>query len=419
MLGFLVYLNTEVFWFTIQCIFFGALTYQIPLFIGGRYFGKARHNIDKLYTAIDGLIYGAKELKINRLKREAFYRDELTFYEQRVLRDEKTGHTIVRSAVNYGDMISFFAIGTIVFVFVNYHAISNGELIGVIMALLYITGPIGVLLDTFPQLNISRISIRKVEKLMAELSEEDIQTNDSLPINWQSLKLRNIFYRYNSDDDKFAVGPINLEIKKGEITFIVGGNGSGKSTLSKLITQHYLPESGQMYVGDTLIDDQNIEAVRQSMCAIYSDYHLFKKIHGVIDSDLEEKTLAHLEELGLAEKTSYIGGEFSTLSLSDGQKRRLALLIAYVEDKDLYLFDEWAADQDPAFKRVFYQKILQELKRKGKAVVVISHDDRYFDQADHLVMMDAGQVISSEYLATSRDPTSETETQGEATTHCS
>jgi putative ATP-binding cassette transporter len=70
------------------------------------------------------------------------------------------------------------------------------------------------------------------------------------------------------------------------------------------------------------------------------------------------------------------------------------LLTAYIEDRPIYVFDEWAADQDPFFKRVFYYNFLPELKARGKAVLVISHDDRYYNVADRIIRLDCGSVVA-------------------------
>ena len=88
-------------------------------------------------------------------------------------------------------------------------------------------------------------------------------------------------------------------------------------------------------------------------------------------------------------------GVFSTTRLSRGQRKRLALVTAYLEDRPIYLFDEWAADQDPLFRRVFYQRLLPELKRRGKTVVAVTHDDRYFDAADQLIKLEEGKVVKT------------------------
>ena len=394
MLGFLLYLNAGVFWFVMQCIFFGALTYQIPIIYGSRYLVRSRGYLDQLHMAIEGLIHGAKELKLNEGKKEAYFKEVLIKQEYKIKAAEKSGYTVITTAINYGDLISFFVIGAVSFIFINYHSITSQELIGVIMALLYITGPIAILLNFFPDLAVAKVSLNKVNQLFDELPVEQLTATRGSLGNWQSIKFKGVTYQYGDTTNGFKIGPVDLELKKGELTFIVGGNGSGKSTLSKLITQHYLPEAGQIYFGDTLIDQQTLGAARDSIAAIYSDYHLFDQILGVNDSEqLKTKVDQYLKLLGLEKKVTFAAGKFSTLNLSDGQKRRLALVVAYIDNKDFYLFDEWAADQDPGFKAFFYRTILPELKAKGKAVVVISHDEHYFDIADQIIVMNEGQRV--------------------------
>jgi putative ATP-binding cassette transporter len=394
MLMYLLYLNEPVFWFVLKCMLFAMVTYKLLVMLGGRYSKKGRAYTDKLHGAIHGLINGAKELKLNPQKREFYFEQELLKQENLVLNAEKTGNTIYRLGVNYGDLISFFVIGAVAFIFVNYNKMSNQELIGVVMVLLYISGPIAILLGFMPLITVARISHKKVNDLFSLLPQEEaVEVSGSLA-DWQQIRFKDLRYRYGSKSSGFELGPLNFTINRGELTFIVGGNGSGKSTLSKLITQHYMPTSGEIYFDDCLINSQTLGMARQCITAIYSDYHLFERILEQGDEQaLSEKIDRYLVALDLDKKVNYAKGEFSTLNLSDGQRRRLALLVSYIEDKDLYLFDEWAADQDPVFKDIFYNEILVELKQQGKAVVVISHDDRYFHVADQLIVMDEGQIV--------------------------
>jgi len=118
--------------------------------------------------------------------------------------------------------------------------------------------------------------------------------------------------------------------------------------------------------------------------------------------DLDRQAAGYLKLLELDQHIDVVNGAFSTTSLSLGQQKRLALLTAYLEDRPIYVFDEWAADQDPLFKQVFYHEILPELRRKGKAVVVISHDDRFFSCADRLVKLEDGQIVGMECVLKNR-----------------
>jgi putative ATP-binding cassette transporter len=246
----------------------------------------------------------------------------------------------------------------------------------------------------------AKVSIAKINDLKSALKEEDISDEVEEVGNWNSIRYQSVGFKYKSrsmlEEVTFEVGPIDFEIFKGEVTFITGGNGSGKSTLGKLISLHYLADYGSIYFGETKVKRGNFKSFRQNVCAIFSDYHLFDRL---LASDCKEKTVAKVNEylsmLKLEEKVTFNGGQFSSVSaLSSGQKRRLSLLVALIEDKDLYLFDEWAADQDPQFRNIFYTEILQRLKQEGKAVIVITHDDRYFSLADNLIVMENGVIRS-------------------------
>ena len=105
---------------------------------------------------------------------------------------------------------------------------------------------------------------------------------------------------------------------------------------------------------------------------------------GLVDS--------YLSKLALSDKVSVSDSQLSTTKLSQGQRKRLALLLAYLEGRSIIILDEWAADQDPTFRRVFYTKLLPELQAHGKTVIAITHDDHYFHLADTVYRVDAGKI---------------------------
>ena len=394
MLSFLMYLNYDVFKLVILAIVIGIICFQFPMMLGQKMFMRSRETRDKLQDSIKGLIHGAKELKLDSIKRQHYLSDILLDHENKIFKHEKNAHTIVISINSFGDLISFFVVGVVCFIFVNYYPISSQELIGVVMALLYVTGPISILLDTIPQLVMASISYKKYRKLLTEIPNEEYVSEVAQLPSWSSFAFNDVEYAYSDPDDEpsFKIGPINLEIKKGEVTFIVGANGSGKSTLSKLITLHYRPTSGNITYGNQEISASNILNYRQNIGAIYSDYFLFDRLLITLNDDLLAMADHYLKVLNLDKKVKIVDGQFSTLALSDGQRKRLALLVMLLENKEIYLFDEWAADQDPIFKDVFYNEILPSLKSKNKAIIVISHDDRYFDIADQLLVMEQGTL---------------------------
>lgn len=196
-------------------------------------------------------------------------------------------------------------------------------------------------------------------------------------------------YRTDAEDHNFMLGPLDLEFVPGEVVFLVGGNGSGKTTLAKLLVGLYAPESGEV------ITDETRESYRQHFSAVFSDFYLFERLLGVVGPDLDAKAREYLAKLQLSHKVQVRDGTLSTTELSCGQRKRLALLNAYLEDRPFYVFDEWAAGQDSVFKEVFYTQLLPELKREGKTVLVISHDESYFHLADRRLRLDYGSLVEA------------------------
>jgi putative ATP-binding cassette transporter len=181
--------------------------------------------------------------------------------------------------------------------------------------------------------------------------------------------------------------------RSGEIVFITGGNGSGKTTLMKLLAALYRPDSGHIVLGDIALSPATEAWIRDQISIIFSDFHLFRRLYGLGTQD-PERVAALLREMQIDQKTAIQGDSFTTINLSTGQRKRLALIVTILEDKPVVIFDEWAADQDPSFRRKFYEEILPGLKAKGKIVICVTHDDRYFDVADRRLKMEFGRMVA-------------------------
>src|SRR5437016_242514 len=212
---------------------------------------------------------------------------------------------------------------------------------------------------------------------------------------FEKLELDSVVHSYHveHEDSNFVLGPISLTFRPGELVFLAGGNGSGKSTLAKIITGLYLPESGEIRLDGKPINDSNRDDFRQLFSAVFCDFYLFDNLLGLNGANLDARAQDYLVQFHLDHKVKVCNGAFSTTALSQGQRKRLALLTAYLEDRPFYVFDEWASDQDPWFKEIFYLQLLPELKARGKAILVITHDDRYFHLADRLHKLDYGKLI--------------------------
>lgn len=393
--SFLAYLNIHVFFFVLGAVFFGVLSFHIPVFFANRDFHRARQLYDTLEKGVRGLILGVKELQLDRQKRKGYFEQILQPCDRELLGAEKRAMTTLLAANSYGDLLFFFAIGAIAFVFVNYHEISGDELVAVVMLLLYITSPVAVILNFLPRMSMASISLKKIEEILGELPEQSELERPIAERPWQSVSFESASYRHRSDKshDGFCIGPLDFTLRKGEITFIVGGNGSGKSTLCKMLSLHYPASEGRIRFDGHVVDEQSVDDLRQGIATVFSDFYLFDRMLVPLDDAKLAVANRYLREFALDQKVQIKNGVFSTTALSDGQRKRLALVVSFVDDKQLYLLDEWAADQDPIFKKVFYTEILANLKARGKAVVVVSHDDRYFHVADQILMMEDGKIV--------------------------
>jgi putative ATP-binding cassette transporter len=256
-------------------------------------------------------------------------------------------------------------------------------------------------LPTIAQAN---IALNKIESLGLSLGEQitepDFPAGSDFDGDWTSLELVDInhAYRGETEEHQFILDNINLKFKPGEIVFIVGDNGSGKSTLIKLITGLYTPDHGQILLNNIPVQDDNREWYRQQFSVVFYDFYLFERLLG-IEANRETEIQNYLKLLEIEHKVTVSNSNLSTTNLSQGQRKRLALLTAYLEDRPIYVFDEWASDQDPVFKEIFYKKLLPQLKSRGKTVIAVSHDDRYFTECDRLIKLDYGRIIEDRYLS--------------------
>ncbi len=267
------------------------------------------------------------------------------------------------------------------------------------MASLFMLGPVGSIAYSLSLLQQASAAAREIAELQVRLvavqpAEQDFADTSRFG-DFQRLEMRGVSFRYEGRDGErvFHVGPIDLELRRGEVVFITGGNGSGKTTLVSLLLDLYPPTEGSICLDGVRIEGARRIAYRDLFAVIFSGSHLFSRIYGLREtSDAEAADLIRLLEL--ESKVSLRNGAFSTTKLSAGQRKRLSLIAAMLERKPVYVFDEWAADQDPYFRAKFYNEIIPRLKAAGSTVIAITHDDKYFNCADR--RFDISQGLLSE-----------------------
>jgi putative ATP-binding cassette transporter len=363
---------------------------------GGKLLSLAREEQDRLFNHFRALTEGIKELKLHYQRRQDFLNQDLQSTVVRFRRYNVRGLTLFAMAGSWGKLLFFFAIGFVLFVLPKLLTLSPQALAGYILTFTYLMTPMDDIVNNFPVISRANISFLKIESLGLSLADRaEVSTAPAaIASDWHRLELKAVTYPYGNeqDDSSFTLGPIDLVFQPGELVFMVGGNGSGKSTLAKLITGLYIPEAGEILLDGQPITNENREWYRQHFAVVFSDFYLFERLLGVDSGDKGAIAQDYLKQLRLDHKVTIADGRFSTTALSQGQRKRLALLTAYLEDRPIYLFDEWAADQDPIFKEFFYTELLSKLKAKEKTVLVISHDDHYFHLGDRIIKLDQGQV---------------------------
>jgi putative ATP-binding cassette transporter len=381
-------------------IVMGGVGYRLIVRSAFKSLNLAREEEDKLYNAFRALTEGIKELKLHRSRRGEFLSKNIQSTTEIYQKHNVAAEVRFVSAQTWSHLLYFALIGLVLFLVPTLGTYDKSTLTGYVITTLYLMGPLAGVLSSFSLFGRADVAFRKIETLGVSLAEHSteicpVEQAETEP-RFERLELKSVVHAYHAEqeDSQFVLGPIDLSFRPGELVFLVGGNGSGKSTLAKIITGLYLPEAGEIRLDGKSVTDRNRDEYRQLFSAVFADFHLFENLMGLRNTDLDVQAKQYLKQLHLNHKVQVKDGVLSTTAVSQGQRKRLALLTAYLEDRPFYLFDEWASDQDPYFKNIFYTQLLPELKARGKAVLVITHDDKYFEFADRIIKLDYGKIIS-------------------------
>ena len=372
---------------------------------------RVRDSRDTLFQHFRSLVEGIKEIKLHKDRKNAFLEEDVDGTSKYIRQENIKAMNRYAVAEGWSQFMYFILLGVVLFAFPSMYHVSPKTLTAYVFVSLYMMGPILGLVASIPpfirgqasleklgELDMALVNMGGAPKVVDSNSMADLAgvTPESTP---PLIEFRNVVFRRGNENNgnAFTLGPIDLTLHPGELVFIIGGNGSGKSTLAKIITGLYPPQSGEILVDGVPLSAASEESFRQLYSAVFSDFFLFNRLVGLDHSTKwAERTNDYLNALDLAKVVKLDGARFSTTSLSQGQRRRMALLVAYMEDRPIYVLDEWAADQDPEFRQIFYMKLLPELKEKGKTVVVITHDDRYFHLGDRVIKLDYGKVVETQ-----------------------
>ncbi|AJC86966.1 multidrug ABC transporter permease/ATP-binding protein [Campylobacter sp. RM16704] len=385
--AYIAYLSLEIFFL---CVVWIICVFIVDNFLMGKvyfYFKNARENDDALQKNYQNILQGHKELILNPLRAKHYYENE---FEKNALKKKKSstmGNILHILSNNWSNSAMLALVGVEFFLALRYELASLQNATTIALSVLFLRAPLATMIGSFPTLLMAKIALDKISNLNLENYTHEFKFNQNKKA-WQKLCFKDVSFAYN---EKFALKPVNFELEKGECVFLIGKNGSGKSTFSMILAGLFTDFKGEIFLDDEKITAENIYEYRSLISAIFSDFHLFE--HVLEDDKFSKKDLAYwLELLELSEKVELVGNTFSTIKLSAGQKKRLAMLNALLEKRDILILDEWAADQDPMFRKFFYTKLLPLLKQKGITIFAITHDDVYFDIADRILLAQNGEI---------------------------
>lgn len=353
-----------------------------------------------LFEHFRSLTEGMKELMLHRGRRETFVTSDIRRAAEALRHHNLVTTKQYLTTDSWTQVLFYGLIGVILLLFPRLLSLSGESLTGYAFAMLYMIGPMWGLLGMVPTLSRGQVALEKIEALGLALDEGNREGGAERPVaqGAQRVEFSKAVFAYEptgEDERSFTLGPLDLALETGELVFIIGGNGSGKSTFVKVLTGLYLPQQGEVRLNGEAILPMTQDWYRQHFAAVFSDFYLFKKLLGLDPGLVANQADGWLKTLRIHHKVTIQDGEYSTVQLSQGQRKRLALVTAMLEDRPFYVFDEWAADQDPQYKEVFYGELLPALRARGKGVIVVTHDDRYFHVGDRVLKLEEGRIVEA------------------------
>jgi cyclic peptide transporter len=409
--GAFLYLSTLSFGATLILlsfiVFIAVLYYRIH-HKNSAYFEHV-HRVTNLYLRqITGMLNGFKELSMHRNKRLAYRSDMGDTCKEFRAKSCQYQVNLINSFL-VGESLLIVTIALVVFALpLAFAEVSHAAVVSFTIILLYLIGPTNRILQLIPEVIQLNLAWKRIKRFLREIpTGMHLDVSPRLPVplpEVEHLEVENLTFAYKNgaEESGFSVGPVSFTLNRGEILFLTGGNGSGKTTMANLLTGLYQSDGGALKLNGQPISPWQLG---EYFSVVFNAYHLFEKLYDVDTEEKAPEIAAYLALLGLSEKVRITNGRYSTTDLSEGQRRRLALLQCYLEDCPIFLFDELAAHQDVEYKKLFYNQLLPDMRSKGKIIIVITHDEPYYGVADKLIKMDAGMPRFIRYNAQKQSET--------------
>lgn len=365
----------------------------------------AKRDLDDVFMRFyNDFLHGFNKVKMSTRRSDSIFSGHITKNrDQAINLSIKAGLSSFGNEL-LGDYFFYLLIGAILFVLPLVFNVDQTVISGFMVTLLFLMGPIAILIGLMKSLMSYKIAFARINEFNDTLTD-NLNDSDALPLSaskkelpvFETLSINKITYQHIDEKGSvtFELKPISLKINKGEIIFISGSNGSGKSTFINLLSGLYIPKSGEIVVNNLIVTDENRSQYRDTISCIFSDNYLFTENYDNFNLLPSNKHLAELLTKMKLDKVirQDVANNRIFQNLSSGQQKRLALIYSVLEDKDVFIFDEWAAEQDPEFRKYFYENIIPDLKSKGKTVIAITHDDAYYKYCDRLMKFNYGEML--------------------------
>lgn len=360
---------------------------------------SAHEQVTALHEVVEALLGGFKEVKLSSRRAAELLEDAMMVSGRTAWYRARAQRALAANFI-FSQVAIFLLLGSLVFLLPALSTTFSGTIVKSLAAVLFLVGPISGIISAVPQITVANNAaenLLRLEVLLDEHQEQGVQAQAAgvatpAPGAFDAIELRGLRFSRGEGEERFTVGPVDLVVRRGETLFITGGNGSGKTTFVKMLTGLYPADSGDILVDGRKVGPDDMQWYRDMFGAVFSDFYLFKRLWGS-DTPDPARGAALIEEMEIADKAHLQGREFSTVDLSSGQRKRLALVAAQLEDRPILVLDEWAADQDPHFRAKFYQELLPRLRADGRTVIAITHDDKYFHHADRRIHMEEGRIV--------------------------
>ncbi len=353
----------------------------------------------RCFNTINDLLDGFKEVKLN-VDRSRDLMHDITESTEALRAMKIQTADMFNTTYILAYSVFYLSIASVIFLLPQLIPSYNDDMVQVVTIVLFIIGPLGTVISGIQALAKCNVAVHNLTLLEQALDRFTPARRDGAAAvsslqDFRDIEMQEVSFHYVDQDknELFRVGPLNLTIRKGEILFVMGGIGSGKTTFLKLLTALYPPHTGRLLVDDSALGEARLQSYRALFTAIFADFHLFRKLYGL--SHVPEETVEQLlAQFRLQEKTALATDHFTTIHLSTGQRKRLAMIVALLEDRPIYIFDEWAADQDPEFRQYFYEQLLPDLAARGKTIIAVTHDEHYLRVAHRVIKMELGHIES-------------------------